>query len=244
MVPIVVVSWNHLETTTRPCLEALRRFTGRRYRVLCVDNGSADGTPAWLTALARRDPRVEPVLLPENRGWSAGTLAGLDRVDGGADAVCLLNSDTLVTPGWLDRLCHHLAADRDLAAISPLTTPADELLDGRAARSPEPAAPLAVPGTGPAAAPPPLDRVLEVACRAAERFPGRVEPGLPTGACVLVARHARDGLRRYLTDHAALRGRPEELAARLREHRTAVAMDTYVHHTRGGSGGYFDHHAA
>ena len=92
---IVIVAWEHLETTTRPCLDSLLRYTDDPCRVVCVDNGSRDATSAFLREAARRDGRVLPVRLHRNLGWAGGSLRGLQELRREDGSFCLLNSDTL-----------------------------------------------------------------------------------------------------------------------------------------------------
>lgn len=112
---VAVPSWNgraHLET----CLEALavQRDPGVPWRILVFDNGSKDGTSAWLRAA---HPRVEVIASAANLGFCAAMnrlVAGAD-----ADAVALLNNDTRPQPDWLAALHDALAgAAADVAAVA------------------------------------------------------------------------------------------------------------------------------
>jgi len=114
-VAVAIVSWNgreHLEI----CLEALReqRDPGVPWKVWVLDNGSKDGTAAWLE---REHPWVERVESPVNLGFCAAN----NRLvrEAGADAVALLNNDTRPRPEWLGELVEALAsAPEDVAAVS------------------------------------------------------------------------------------------------------------------------------
>jgi len=53
-VAIVVLSWNGIKDTVQ-CLESLQALTYPHYRVIVVDNGSDDGSPA---EIRRRFPLV------------------------------------------------------------------------------------------------------------------------------------------------------------------------------------------
>ncbi len=61
------------------------------WEILCVDDGSADGTLAALLALAAQDPRMKIVELSRNFGKEAALTAGLDAARG--DAVIPLDAD-------------------------------------------------------------------------------------------------------------------------------------------------------
>ena len=62
----------------RTALEA----TGKRYEIVMVDDGSRDGSPDWLVAEGKRDPRLVPVLLERNVGQSGALAAVLSRARG------------------------------------------------------------------------------------------------------------------------------------------------------------------
>ncbi len=62
-------------------------------RVLFVDDGSRDGTWAFLSAAAREQPAVEAMALTRNRGHQNALLAGLMEAKERADAVISMDCD-------------------------------------------------------------------------------------------------------------------------------------------------------
>jgi GT2 family glycosyltransferase len=114
-VDILVVSWNgrrHLETLL-PALEA-QRDPGAAVGIRLFDNGSTDGTAAWVRS---EHPEVEVVEHPVNLGFSAAN----NRLAEGssADALVLVNNDTRPRPDWLAELVAALReAPSDVAALS------------------------------------------------------------------------------------------------------------------------------
>ncbi len=237
MIPIVVVAWNHLETTTRPCLESIFRFTDVDYRVVAVDNASDDGTRRYLEETAARDRRVEPVFSDKNLGWAGGTLLGLERVVADDDPICLLNSDTIVTPGWLSRLSGHLPAHPGATLVIP-----SESADPEAPRPAAPGRPADMtPGTASPPAAADLDEVLRIAADLAVRNRGKSRPAPPSGFCLLTRKERLGLLARYLREFDRFRSGdlswPDFMAAHGVVCR--VALDTYVFHARGGSGAYY-----
>ena len=104
---IVIVSWNGREDLLE-CLASLEKLEPPRPRIIVVDNGSTDGTGE---TVRERYPAVELVTIPENLGFAGGNNRGIGRaLEGGAEFVCLLNNDTVVDPGFLNRLLR--AADQ------------------------------------------------------------------------------------------------------------------------------------
>lgn len=107
-VAVVIPSWNSLALLPR-CLESLR---DQGLEVLVVDNGSSDGTVAYLEREG-----VPHVALPENIGFARAMNLGVARVRAGA--VLALNADTVVEPGAVATLLTALEADPSLAAVQP-----------------------------------------------------------------------------------------------------------------------------
>ncbi len=116
----VVVPIHGARALTRRCVEsALRHATGN-VRVVLLDDASGDpALAAELRDLAASDPRV--VLLPSetNLGFVATANRGL-RHAAGRD-VLLLNSDTEVFPGFLERLAAAACADGHTGIATPFS---------------------------------------------------------------------------------------------------------------------------
>ena len=118
----VVVPAYRGRAQTLACLRSVLATVPRGARVWVVDDASPEpDLVAALGALAR-GKRIRLVRLPENRGFPAAANAGL-RACAPRDAV-LLNSDTLVPPGWLDRLRAAAYAAPDIGTVTPLSNDA------------------------------------------------------------------------------------------------------------------------
>jgi GT2 family glycosyltransferase len=113
---IVVVSFNSLPLT-RLCLETVLANSDGPFELIVVDNASADGSRGYLEGLAGREARVSLLANEENAGFPAACNQGLAAARG--ERLILLNSDTIVAPGWLSRLGSHL--DRKADLVGPVT---------------------------------------------------------------------------------------------------------------------------
>lgn len=102
---IIIVSFN-TATDLRQCLRSLEQHPpARPTQVTVVDNASQDGS----VEMVRRDfPSVRVHALRENAGFAAANNIGLRH--GQAPLVLLLNSDTIVGAGAIDRLVARLDA--------------------------------------------------------------------------------------------------------------------------------------
>jgi GT2 family glycosyltransferase len=119
-VSIIIVSYNARGDLER-CLESLTRTPPlSRHEIVVVDNASADGS-----AEAARAAGVRVIEAGANLGFARANNLGI-RASHGA-ALLLLNSDTVVPPGAVDRLLAELARNPDVAVVGP------RLVDGSGA---------------------------------------------------------------------------------------------------------------
>lgn len=216
---VVVLTWNALEHTKR-CFESLLAHTDARHELVFVDNGSTDGTVAWLAGLSARRPGTRVVLNAANLGFAAGNNVGIAAAAG--DFVVLLNSDTVVTPGWLERLLQPALADPRVGLVGPLT---NNVTGGqKVAKVDYDQATLA--------------GLEEYAERLAEANRGKVAPALwIVGFCLLVRREVVARLGGL--DEVFGKGNYEDtdycLRAFLAGYRAVVARDCFIHHVGSAS---------
>lgn len=114
---IVTVSWNgkhHLEGLL-PSLRTAIAEHGGDHEVIVVDNGSTDGTVAWL---AEHHSWVRVVALPENRYFVRGNAAGVEAAT--RDVLVFLNNDMVVQPGFLAPLLDGLRDPRVFAVAAEI----------------------------------------------------------------------------------------------------------------------------
>ena len=95
---MIIPNWNgrqHLAT----CLSSLRAQEGVSFEIILVDNGSTDGSQAFI-----RDEFEEVKLLEleKNQGFTGACIAGYQQAEG--EFVVLLNNDTEVTSSWLAKI--------------------------------------------------------------------------------------------------------------------------------------------
>jgi ABC-type multidrug transport system ATPase subunit/GT2 family glycosyltransferase len=114
---VVVVTYDNL-VCTRLCLESVLGADGPAVEVIAVDNGSTDGTPAYLERLAASDPRVRVVANVANRGFATAVNQGLAAAR--CEHLVILNNDVVVAPGWLEGLLRHFD-DPTVGAVGPVT---------------------------------------------------------------------------------------------------------------------------
>ncbi|HEX2617668.1 MAG TPA: glycosyltransferase family 2 protein [Flavobacteriales bacterium] len=109
---VVILNWNG-EHWLRTFLPAVVQHSAGDARIIVADNGSTDGSVAWL----RTQTNVEVIELGSNLGFAGGYNAALAQVE--ADRYLLLNSDVEVTAGWVRTLNAYLDAHPGMAACQP-----------------------------------------------------------------------------------------------------------------------------
>jgi GT2 family glycosyltransferase len=96
---VVIVNWNTSELL-QECLRSLFQYPAQNsFEVIVVDNGSTDDSASMLRASF---PDVRLICNATNRGFAAANNQGIAASRG--ELVLLLNSDTQVLQGALDRL--------------------------------------------------------------------------------------------------------------------------------------------
>jgi GT2 family glycosyltransferase len=111
---VIILNWNgrHL---MEECLDTVHSQTFREFETIVVDNGSTDGSVAWLKE--RWGAAVSTVPLPSNLGFAGGNNAGIRIARG--KYVVLLNNDTAVDPGWLAALAEAVRRHSDAGMFTP-----------------------------------------------------------------------------------------------------------------------------
>lgn len=111
---IILVTHNGLPDN-RECISSLLQLTDEPYELICIDNGSTDGTPKYLESLA--NTRV--IRNDHNRGFPAAVNQGLTLAHG--RQILLLNNDTVLTTGWLTRLLAALYSHERIGLAGPVS---------------------------------------------------------------------------------------------------------------------------
>jgi len=94
----IVLSWNGREDTLR-CLQSLTSAEHRDLQIVCVDNGSTDGSQQ---AVRERFPHVELIEAGANLGYSGGNNLGIRHaLEHGARWVALVNNDATVAADFV-----------------------------------------------------------------------------------------------------------------------------------------------
>jgi O-antigen biosynthesis protein len=212
-VDIVVPIHNAYEELVA-CLESVRKHT-RDYRLILIDDGSTDQRVSLLFRQLGSERSKNVVLLSNGRNIGFVATANRGMMLGRNDVV-LLNSDTLVTRAWLDKMRRCAAFDGRIGTITPFSNNAEILSFPRfCENNPAPEDP-------------------ELVNRAMELAAVPVYPDLPTavGFCMYVRRRLLREIGPFDSAFGKGYGEENEFSMRARKagYRNVLCDDTFVVH--------------
>lgn len=122
---IVLPVYNGL-TYVKDCIVSLLEFTPANcYHLYIIDDCSDTVTNRYLVEQAFKHSQISLHRNSENIGFVKSCNFGMSL--GSAPFVLLLNSDVVVTPGWLQRLLECAESDPLIASVNPLTNYASQI---------------------------------------------------------------------------------------------------------------------
>ena len=119
-VDIIICVHNALSDAER-CLKSVLQFSDHPYSLILVDDGSDAPTKDFLTRFAEQND-CDLLRNEVARGYTLAANQGLRRSS--ADFVILLNSDTIVSRGWLNRLIACAESNPKIGLVGPLSNAA------------------------------------------------------------------------------------------------------------------------
>lgn len=221
-VNIIVTVHNALEHV-RGCLSSILEHTCPPYDLVLVDDGSDPPTSEYLRRFAS-EHRAMLIRNDAAKGYTFAANQGLRAARG--EYVLLLNSDTIVTDNWLDRMVMCAESGPRVGIVGPLSNSAnwqsipEAMEDGKWAANELPE-----------------NWTVRDMARAVAASTGRTYPRIPflNGFCLLIKRQVLDGVG-YFDEVNFGRGYGEESDYCLRAHAKGwvlcVADDAYVHHAQ------------
>lgn len=212
------------------CVRSILEHTHSPFEIILSDDGSDEYTRARLAEFVCSDPRLRLHLNPSNLGYTRNINQALQRTV--ADYVVLMNSDTIATPGWIEKLYSALQFSEDTAAAGPLSNAASWQ------SVPRTKAPNGEWATNELLGSMTVEDMAELV----EELSLREYPALPllNGFCTMFRRRVLEDVG-FFADEVFPMGYGEEndLCLRLGErgYKLRVADDCYVHHKKSKSFG-------
>ena len=98
----VIIPVYNAEPFLRECLDSLRKQSLQEIEILCINDGSPDGSKDILDQYSAKDSRIR-VITQENAGAGAARNAGIAAASG--DYLFFMDADDIVTPDGLEQAC-------------------------------------------------------------------------------------------------------------------------------------------
>ena len=224
----VVVCVHNALDDVKICLDSVLGQTPRLNHLIVIDDGSDRDTAEYLRSQAAQWPSIRLHRNETAKGYTRAANMGLQ--DSSAEFTILLNSDTIVTPGWSDALIRCAGSDSAIGIVGPLSNAASwQSIPSRFDGEGDWAINAVPPGlqTG---------QVAALLSQASERR----YPRLPfvNGFCLLFTREVLDRVG-YFDEENFPMGYGEEndycLRAAQAGFKLAIADDSYVFHAKSKS---------
>ena len=103
----------------KDAVRSILRHTDVPFRLIIVDDSECDATYVALEAIADWDERIVLLRNDKNLGFVQTANRGMEAAT--AEYICLINSDIIVTEGWLSRMLRCAESDARIAAVNPLS---------------------------------------------------------------------------------------------------------------------------
>ena len=121
-IDVVICVHNALEAV-KQCLESVHRARrSDRQRLIIIDDGSSETTARYLAEFDSSASWVELHRSENARGYAMAANQGLEAATG--ELVILLNSDTIVTDGWAEKLADAVFSTRGAGIVGPMSNAA------------------------------------------------------------------------------------------------------------------------
>jgi len=112
-VSVIIPVFNQANMTQQ-CIASIKNHTHGSYEIIIIDNGSI---PSFEMPYESHIVDIRILRNEYNAGFPAAINQGIRTATG--DIICLLNNDTVVTPGWLERLKTRLSDGYEI--VGPMT---------------------------------------------------------------------------------------------------------------------------
>lgn len=121
-IDIIIPVYNALEDV-KNCLNALAKNTDNfQVKAIIVNDFSNQETTSWLRSFCKKNTFCKLIEHKENKGYTKAINSGFK--DSQADYIVTLNSDTIVTNGWLKSLVRCIRSDEKIGIVGPLSNAA------------------------------------------------------------------------------------------------------------------------
>ncbi len=226
----IIVCVHNALADVQHCLASITEHSSKPYHLILVNDGSQADTSDFLQAYVEKNSPTQSLQLLHNKKARGYTFAANQGMKASRHPyLVLLNSDTIVSPHWLDRLIACADSDERIGLVGPLSNTASwQSIPEVEYRGDWAANPL------------PLDMTVAQMANRVSALSPRSYPQLPflNGFCLLIKRALQEDIG-YFDEAAFGAGYGEENDYCLRAGKAgwtlAVADDTYIYHAQSRS---------
>ncbi len=118
----VVICIHNAPDYSELCIESVLKHTELPYDLVLVDDGSGADTSLMVQRYVRDYPHIRMIRHDKAKGYTGAANAGLRASN--ADYTVLLNSDTLASPRWAEKLMACAEGDASIGIVGPLSNAA------------------------------------------------------------------------------------------------------------------------
>jgi len=117
LLSVVIVTWNS-ETEIEDCINSIiHHNTNIPLEIIVIDNASQDKTRSLLKNYSVQTDFVKIILNDDNKGYTLGNNQGIKIAKG--EFILLLNPDTKITDGALEKMIEFLLVSSNAGAVAP-----------------------------------------------------------------------------------------------------------------------------
>lgn len=120
-IDIIICVHNAYDDVKR-CIESVYEYTSEPYNIIIVDDGSSEQTYKYLVEMEKLCPNITRIRNEQGHGYCYAANMGMK--ESRAQYMILLNSDTIVTEGWVDKLIACAKSDPAIGIVGPLSNTA------------------------------------------------------------------------------------------------------------------------
>ena len=120
-VDIIICVHNAYEDVKR-CIETVYEYTTEPFSIIIVDDGSEVQTRDYLRTLVENSTNIKLIRNEKGNGYTVAANMGLKASE--AEYCVLLNSDTIVTIGWIDKMINCMKSNESIGIVGPLSNTA------------------------------------------------------------------------------------------------------------------------
>lgn len=99
------------------CVDSIYNYTKENFELIIIDNASSIEVKDFLEELQRNRENVKVIINKENMGYAYACNQGIKIATG--NYLCMLDIDTIVTPGWLTDMLNCMKKNKRCGIVTP-----------------------------------------------------------------------------------------------------------------------------